>query len=240
MNRPRPAAAPRRDARAPSAPRPERGEKPRRTNAAALGWWLFVLSCCGNIFLLTRTTTLRDVPPISSGGSSLKTLVQTEAHRPRSSSAPSPAVLASAPVEAGAPPARPRTTAERSAAFSAYADLLAEDVKTSQQIEDLNELLARWVATAPADAALWLGRYDDAPFYDSAARHIALNLVGKQHFKEASAWAALIRDPALRDGAREAIVAESFRAKIIAAPDVCRSGLPADRVEAILNGARLD
>jgi len=132
------------------------------------------------------------------------------------------------------------STASRSSAFRGYADLLAEDVKTAGQIAALNQLLARWVATAPTDAATWLASHDDAPFYDPAALHVAKHLVASERFSEASAWADLIRDPALQEDARDAIVAESFRAKKIDASAVRVSGLPPERIAAILNGSRLD
>ena len=158
---------------------------------------------------------------------------------PLPSSAVNP-VSSSAPITSPAPSATLYSTTARSAAFSGYADLLAEDVKTQEQIDALNHLLARWVATDPAAAASWISHYDDAPFYDPAALHIANHLVSSQRFTEAFLWADLIRDPSLRETAREAIIAESFRAKKIDAASVRLSGLPAPRIEAILNGSRLD
>jgi hypothetical protein len=144
------------------------------------------------------------------------------------------------------PTARPsslstlQSTATRSAAFHGYADLLAEDVKTHEQLTSLHNLLARWVATDPSAAASWLAQHDDAAFYDPAALHIANHLIAAQRFAEARAWADLIRHPDLRIEALEAILAESYRAKKIDADALRLSGLPSVRIEAILNGSRLD
>jgi hypothetical protein len=201
---------------------------------ALFPWTLFAASLATNVLLwhnnAHRSSPLS--PPTSHTPSA-------SSPRPLPSSAVN-SVSSPTPVTSPVPSVTLHSTASRSTAFSGYADLLAEDIKTQEQIDALNHLLARWVATDPTAAASWLAHYDDAPFYDPAALHITNHLVGTQRFAEASIWADLIRDPSLRETAREAIIAESFRAKKIDASAVRLSDLPAPRIEAILNGSRLD
>jgi hypothetical protein len=202
-------------------------------------WALLTVSLTANV-LLWRDKTQHPATP----SPSLSQIPAASSPRPLTSSAVN---SESAAISSPPPSFTPhpssftlRSTASRSAAFAGYADLLVEDIKTQEQIDALNQLLARWVATDPTAAATWLGQYDQAPFYDPAALHVTNHLVATERFTEASTWADLISDPSLRETAHEAIIAESFRAKKIDASAVRLSGLPAPRVEAILNGSRLD
>ncbi|ATC64492.1 hypothetical protein CMV30_11300 [Nibricoccus aquaticus] len=207
-----------------------------------LPWLLLAASLAANIYLWPRPTSSSATHKSHETHRTYKSYSETPISSPTHLQSPT-TPLASALTPSPPPNSQPSTltsTATRSRAFEGYADLLAEEAKTTEQLSALNELLARWVATAPTDAATWLAQHDDTPFYDSAARHIALHLIAKQSFDSAATWADLIRDPALREEARDALIAESYRAKKIDAQAVRLSGLSPAHIESILNGSRLD
>ena len=204
-------------------------------------WLLLAVSVAANatLFLkLKSTRTSPPPPPALNAQPATLDPVRLSTFNPQRPSSPGPASLNSQRSTLNS--SALSSTSARSAAFRGYAELLAEEVKTDEQIAALNQLLARWVATDPVTAAVWLSQHDEAPFYDPAALHVAQHLVATQRYTEASSWAELIRDPAQRAVAHEAIVAERFRARQIDRSDVQRSGLSPERIAAILNGSRLD
>ncbi len=100
--------------------------------------------------------------------------------------------------------------------------------------------LARWIATAPADALEWLGQQEDGPAHDPAALQISTYFLARADFANAQIWAELIRDPALSLQARTAVFVERYRAHQIDNEAILRSGLPPKTITAILDGSLLD
>lgn len=210
----------------------------------SLPWALLALSLAANAWLAFR-------PAAAPSANFVTHLVtkpdSTEAdYVTRSVTSPVGSRPDGAPGSSGSsPPAPPSPLASQLAAFRAYSTLVASAQDTAEQHDELARVLARWIATAPLDAAEWIAAQPpDDPRLDPALAQLSTQLVAQGRFDAAQAWADSIRTPEVRISAIEDILAERYRHRQLTpaalAETATLAGLPPDRIQGILNYSRLD
>lgn len=204
----------------------------------AVPWALLALSLAANAWLLARPRSPAS-PPLRPETGFVTNRVTTRGSSEESNV--TRLATNSSPTTSTPPPGSP------SVSLSAYATLVATSQETAEQHDDLARVLARWIATAPADAAEWVAAQTavgDDPRFDPALSQLATHLVAQGRFDTARAWAESIRSPEVRAWAFEEILAEQYRARQLDPAALqaaaAHAGIPAERVRAILDYSRLD
>lgn len=201
-------------------PAPDRAH-PGMSLSRSLPWALLALSLAANAWLGLRPAT---EPP------------EHRSYRPYKSHPYTPPFPeAASPIALSSTSGHAIPLASQLAAFRAYATLAASAQDTAEQHDELARVLARWIATAPADAAEWIAaQAPDDPRLDPALAQLSTQLVAQGRFDAARAWADRIRTPEVRISAIEELLAERYRHRQLTAASLAEAaslaGLPSDRL----------
>lgn len=210
----------------------------RRRSAMFLPWVLLAISAGANLVLWQNRAT----PPVSAPIALAPAPAAPASHfGPMTASALS-AVAEPKSAESAAvsniqlqpAPAQP------AAVYRTYVGLVAADLRTAEQVDDLNRVLARWAAIDPAGAGEWLAEREDQPFFAPAAELISSHLVASGNVTLALQWANMIKEPARHAQALQTVCGAAYRAGLMGEAQVRASGLTPERVTSILSGAAID
>lgn len=206
---------------------------------STLPWCLLAVSLAAHAWLLTRPAPRLDSPSFAAASPQ-----PLAAFIPPAPPLTTTAISSTAPAPAPQPAAAVSKTVAHVATFTAYADILAASLETPAQHADMARLLSRWIASDPGSASAWLNRQPDDPRYDLPVAQVATYLTARGDYTLAREWADSIRTPDVRAAAIEEILAEQYRHRQLTpatlATAAASAGIPADRVEGILNYSRLD